>query len=228
MIKALTFDVGGTLAEGEFDLESYRAELLEYLRNLGFGVSPKGYRRVMRSALERLRNHRKKLLEMKFEEFYSGILDGLGVPFRPEILDGVRAIYKRNFPQAPKPGARETLRELGETHKLGVISNSMSGAPRDFLEREGLVGYFRVIIISRDVGIRKPDPRIFSIALQRLGVRPSEAAHVGNSLKEDIAGAKGAGMKAVLVGEEGEPAEVEPDLTVQSITELPSALQKLV
>lgn len=228
MIEALTFDVGGTLAEGEFDLESYRAELIEYLRNLGFEVSPEGYRRVMSSALQRLRDRRRKFLEMKFEEFYSGVLDGLGVPPRQEILDGVQTIYRRNFPQAPKPGARETLRELGKVYKLGVISNSMSGAPRDFLKREGLAGYFEVIIISRDVGIRKPNPKIFSIALQRLGVRPSEAAHVGNSLEEDVAGAKGAGMKAVLVGKGEEPAEVEPDLTVQSITELPSALRRLV
>jgi putative hydrolase of the HAD superfamily len=109
---------------------------------------------------------------------------------------------------------------------MGVVSNTMSGISRDFLEREGLAGYFEVIVLSRDIGIRKPDPRIFSLALQRLGVEASEAAHVGNSVEEDVAGAKGAGMKAVLLGGGKRRTGVEPDLTIRSITELSSALRR--
>lgn len=227
MIRGLTFDVGGTLADGELNRESFQAELLEYLRNLGFEVSPERYRRVMSSALRRLRETREKFLEIKFEEFYSGALDGLRVPPRPEILEGVRRIYGRNFPQVPKTRVRETLRELRETYVLGVVSNSMTGVPRDFLEREGLASYFDAVILSRDVGFRKPDPKIFSIALRKLGLRPSEGVHIGNSFGEDVVGAKRAGMKTVLVGEEERWGEVGPDLTIRSIIELPSALRRI-
>lgn len=226
MIGVLTFDVGGTLADGELNRESYQAELLRYLRDLGFEVSSEGYRKVMRLALQRLEECRRRFLETRFEEFYSEVLDKLGVPPRPEILKRVRTIYGRNFPQVPKLGVHETLRELRKTYKLGVISNSMSGASKDFLEREGLASYFEVIVLSRDVGIRKPDPKIFSIALWRLGVKPSEAVHIGNSPEEDVAGAKGAGMKTVLLGKE-EQAKVRPDLTVRSIADLPSALRRI-
>jgi putative hydrolase of the HAD superfamily len=227
MLEALTFDVGGTLADGELNQESYQAELLEYLQGLGFEISPARYRKVMGSALQRLGKLRERFMEPKFEEFYSEVLDRLRVPSRPEILREIRAIYGRNFPQVLKQGVRETLQDLRGTYKLGVVSNSLSGLPRDFLEKEGLAGYFRVVVLSRDMGIRKPDPRIFHAAMQRLGVEPAEAAHVGNSLEEDVKGAKGAGMKAVLFGEGAGRSEVKPDLVVRSISELPSALQRL-
>jgi HAD superfamily hydrolase (TIGR01549 family) len=226
MIRALTFDIGGTLADGDIDLASYQRELLRYLRGLGFDVGTEEYRRVMGSALRRLAEIRARNIEVKFEEFYSRVLEELRVPLSPEILGEVRMIYGRNFPQTPKPGVREVLRELAESYRLGVVSNTMSGVSRDFLEREGLAGYFEVIVLSRDVGIRKPDPRIFSLALQRLGVEAFEAAHVGNSVEEDVAGAKGAGMKAVLLGGGERRAEVGPDLTIRSIAELPSALRR--
>lgn len=228
MLKAVTFDVGGTLAEGGLDLEAYQRKLLKYLADLGFEVSQEKYQEVMHSALENLRKTRKGLVEVKFEEFYSGVLEALHVPPSPQIIEGVMKIYSENFRMALKPDARDVLSELNKNYELGIISNSMSGLSRDFLAREGLLDYFKVIVVSRDVRIRKPSPEIFRHALELLGAEAHETAHVGNSLEEDVAGAKAAGMRSVLLSSYAiEDAEVEPDLTVPSLDEVPTAISIL-
>ncbi len=228
MLKAVTFDVGGTLAEDGLDLGTYQKKFLEYLADLGFEVSREEYQRAMRSALEDLRKTRERLAEVKFEEFYSGVLRALHVPPSPQVIEGVMRIYSENFRMALKPRARDVLSELKKNYELGIISNSMSGLSRDFLAREGLLDYFKVVVISRDVGVRKPSPEIFRRALELLSVEAHEAAHVGNSLEEDVVGAKAAGMCSVLLSSSViEDAEVEPDLTVPSLDEVPTAISIL-
>jgi putative hydrolase of the HAD superfamily len=63
----------------------------------------------------------------------------------------------------------------------------------------GLGGYLSTVISSADVGLHKPDPRIFEVACQHLGVSASEAVHVGDHHYADVAGAMAAGMTAVLI-----------------------------
>ncbi|MCS7131177.1 MAG: HAD-IA family hydrolase [Hadesarchaea archaeon] len=228
MLKAVTFDMGGTLAEGGLDLRSYQTKLLRYLACSGFEVNREKYQEAMRSALEDLRKARERLMEVKFEEFYSGVLRALQVPPSPRTLEGIMKIYIENFRMVLKPHARDVLSELKKNYELGIISNSMSGLARNFLKMEGLSDYFKVIVISRDVGIRKPSPKVFHRALELLGVEPTEAAHVGNSMEEDVAGAKAAGMRSVLLSScPIEDAEVEPDLTVPSLDEVPAAIATL-
>ena len=228
MLKAVTFDVGETLADGGLDLGTYQKKLLRYLTDLGFEVGQERYQEVMRSALEDLRKTRERLVEVKFEEFYSGVLKALHVPPSPEIIGGIMKIYSENFRMILKPHARDMLLELKKNYELGIISNSMSGLSRDFLAREGLLGYFKVIVISRDVGVRKPSPEVFRRALELLGVEAREVAHVGNSLEEDVAGARAVGMPSVLLSPHAiEDAEVEPDLVVPSLVEVPMAIATL-
>jgi len=105
----------------------------------------------------------------------------------------------------------------------------MSLLPKLFLEESELLEYFEVVVISGEIGYRKPHPRIFQHALKRLGVKPWEAVHVGNSVREDVAGAKGVGMWAIWVRDEGEGGVVgvQPDVVVDSIAEVPRAVRLL-
>lgn len=82
------------------------------------------------------------------------------------------------------------------------------------------------MVLSRDIGIRKPDPRIFRYALERIGVQPGNALHVGDSMKHDVVGARRAGMKTVWIRSEEEIRE-EPDYILCSIRELPGVLKRL-
>ena len=99
--------------------------------------------------------------------------------------------------------AKETLSALKlKGLRLGLISNWQRGL-NCFCEELGIAPYFDVIVSSADVGYEKPDPRIFSEALTRLRTSPEETLHVGDSIDDDIGGAKAAGLDALLVDRRG-------------------------
>ena len=107
----------------------------------------------------------------------------------------------REVPPYLNPEARKALNDLKKRHKsIGLICNTglTSGAGlRQFLADEGVAEYFSLMIFSEEIGIRKPDPRIFHLAAERLGVQPCEIVHVGDNLKADVWGAMNAGLKAI-------------------------------
>lgn len=227
-IKAITMDVGGTLAEGELNRESYQKEVANYLRSLGFDKTTEDYRKATRIAFKELNLRRKRYVEMKFETFCSMILSNLGIPPAHEFIEKMRTIYFECFPQTEKRGAREVLRELSGRYKLAAVSNSMSLAPRRFLEKANFARYFEVIAVSGEIGYRKPHPKIFEYTLEKLGVRPNEAVHVGDSIEEDVSGAKNVGMRTVLISDKKvEKARIGPDLIVNSIFSIHSAIKSI-
>jgi putative hydrolase of the HAD superfamily len=82
--------------------------------------------------------------------------------------------------------------------RAGVISNS-NGTIRSILESLGLAAHLDFVLDSSEVGVEKPDPRIFALALERAGVAPEAAAHVGDLYSVDVLGARAAGIAAVLL-----------------------------
>ena len=118
---------------------------------------------------------------------------------------------------------------------MGVVSNVPPwvrlAVPR-ILERAGFdVNDFDVIVSSRDVGVRKPDPRIFRAALRRLRVPANRSVAVGNRLDTDIAGAHRAGMVAILFSRgdypQPEKALEEPDYRLRSMGGLARLLKRI-
>ncbi len=226
MIKAVTFDFGETLATGKLDAETYREGLLNYLHSLGYEISEAALRGAIGGMLSKLKRMHAKNLELKFEEVYAGVLSKLGVPPREEFLDHVYQLYSVNFYSEIVPGAERVLRILHPKYKLAVISNATSNLCRRILRENSLEKLFQVVVISRDLGIRKPDPRIFHYTLERLRVKPDEAVHVGDSIEQDIIGAKRAGLKAVWIKDEKEEETLgELDCIIHTITELPKTIE---
>lgn len=97
------------------------------------------------------------------------------------------------------PDAVAVLVALQKHKKLGLVSN-FDHPPHvhRVLTNHRLSGYFQSIIISGDVGVKKPDPRIFAPALKETGLQPSEVVYVGDT-EEDVAAAKAAGITPVLI-----------------------------
>ena len=94
----------------------------------------------------------------------------------------------------PLPGAVEAVDELAVRGlRLAVVSNWDVALP-DHLERLGLGRRFDAIVTSAEAGAPKPDPRIFELALERLGVTPERALHVGDAEADEL-GAHAAGMR---------------------------------
>jgi len=94
------------------------------------------------------------------------------------------------------PGALDRARDLG--FRIGVVSNSEGKLPELF-ETVGLAGAFEVIIDSAIVGVRKPDPAIFAMALATLGCDAEQSWYAGDLPAVDVTGAKAAGLNAALI-----------------------------
>jgi len=119
---------------------------------------------------------------------------------------------------------RQVLETCQERFRLGLISN-FDHAPTVYrvLEREGVRDLFQEILISAEVGWRKPRREIFQIALDRMQLAPAEALFIGDSLEIDVAGAKQIGMDAVWLNPEYQPTRQDlatPDHVVACLTDL--------
>ena len=95
---------------------------------------------------------------------------------------------------ALNPGALETLNRLSQHFRLGVITNGYIDSQRGRLEAAGLTDYFDPILISEEVGVAKPDRRIFEMALAQLDMRREDVLYVGDSIGHDHEGCISAGI----------------------------------
>ncbi|HKE11539.1 MAG TPA: HAD family hydrolase [Myxococcota bacterium] len=121
----------------------------------------------------------------------------LDAPGLPELLTEVhmeRMVRCVSVPDHHVP----LLADLHRGLKLGVCSNfTHTPAALRVLEEAGLAPHLDAIVVSEEIGVRKPRKEIFDEALRRLSVSASEAVHVGDNLAADVAGAAGVGMRTI-------------------------------
>ena len=119
------------------------------------------------------------------------------------------------------PDVEPTLEILANQFALGVVTNGNAD-----VRRLGLADYFKFALCAEDIGIAKPDARLFHEALQRGGATAQTAVHIGDHPGDDIAGAQQAGLRAVWFNPTGKSwdAEHAPDAEIRSLTELPGLL----
>lgn len=130
---------------------------------------------------------------------WSGVdLDSAGVDSR-DVSDAVRAAF--DGPVAVRDGADEAIEAARERGSVGVLSNcSVPGLVERTLDRIGSGDRFDAVVASVDVGFRKPDPRAFAAAADRLGVDPADLVHVGDDPETD-GGVAGLGGTVILLEE---------------------------
>ena len=242
-IRALLFDVNGTLIDIETDEwmeEAYRAvgHFLTYqgirlrrgeVRDLYFQVMKEQFAAtaepypefdVVAVWREVLRRHATD---------YTRALDPEKLRQMPRFLAEMqRGVSRKRL--RPFPQTHETLSELQGNFKLAVVSDAQTAWGVPELHAVGLAGFFDPIIISGDFGFRKPDPRLFLAALEKLGVCPQEAVFVGNDYFRDIAGARQVGMKTIFFCPNGNPGpavETQADYLLYAYADLPRALEFL-
>ncbi len=124
------------------------------------------------------------------------------------------------------PEALSVLEDLGRDHRLALVTNGAPDVQREKLERTPLAEHFAAIVISAEIGVGKPDPRIFRAALDSLEVASAEAVMVGDSLERDIVGARRAGLRSVWLDRAGTPVTgpVVADSRIRSLRELGDSL----
>jgi putative hydrolase of the HAD superfamily len=120
----------------------------------------------------------------------------------PDVEEALLAAIRFDaYPEVP--AVLEALRAGGA--RLAVVSN-WDVSLHDVLERTGVRPLVDAVVISAELGAAKPDPAIFRAALGRLSAGADGALHVGDSVEHDVAGARAAGLEAVLVVRDGAAA----------------------
>ncbi|KAF0862220.1 HAD family hydrolase [Pseudomonas sp. LD120] len=119
------------------------------------------------------------------------------------------------------PDVQPTLEALANHFALGVLTNGNAD-----VRRLGLADYFKFALCAEDIGIAKPDARLFHEALHRGEATADSAVHIGDHPGDDIAGAQQAGLRAIWFNPTGKAWEAEraPDAEIRSLKELPALL----
>ncbi len=115
----------------------------------------------------------------------------------------------KTIPLELYPDVQPTLANLQRRgYSMGLISNATADTER-LVKPLGLDRFMSTVVFSGAVGYTKPNPRIFEIAMEKIGCGPGESVHVGDIYEADVVGAKNAGMKGVLIDRLG--AQSGPD-----------------
>lgn len=152
------------------------------------------------------------------------VVSGLGLEVTDANLERLEKILVDATSRAKiDPDAEPVVRELRERgYQIGLITAAWPHPIKRFFVDTSLGNLFDLILNSCETGYVKPDRKIFEVALKELGIKASEAAMVGDSLRADIKGAKSVGMITVLYDQNHEYAEkpAEADYKIKSLREI--------
>jgi len=203
-VKAIGFDLFNTLIMAEPGaLDEAMTRLVEGLAKNGLlpeiGLFKKAYRDA---AIRFIRQASQDGRETHNRFWISAALQNMGyrvLPEDPRISSAVEVYFSAflDFCQ-PVPGTHEMLETLRASYRLGLLSNfTHAPAAVKLIEHLGLSGFFEVVLISGQIGFRKPHPRVFRELLDAFGLDGTELLYVGDDPEADIAGARSAGIRPV-------------------------------
>ena len=219
MIKGYIFDYGGTLDTGghhwgkviwhAYERQQVPVSEAQFREAYVHGERTLGKNPIIQSDFTFRRTLEEKL-RLQFEYLH--------LPLEVKVLDD---LYEHTLAETRK--SREVLLCLKEQYPMVLVSN-FYGNIQTVLEEFGLDGIFSQIIESAVVGVRKPDPRIFSLGVEALGLNPEEVIVVGDSIDKDIIPARQAGCQTVWFRGEGwtdDPVdESVPDRIITDLRDL--------
>ncbi len=188
MIKAVLFDLDGTLLDRASSLEPFLAEQRKrFAHRLGAADVETWRSRFL--ALDQGGHVHKSIVYPALLAEFGGDADAAA-----DLLEDYRQRCCEHA--CGFPGMARTLAALrGRGLKLGIVSNGETDFQMRNIKALGLEGMVDAILISEAEGLRKPDAAIFFRAAERVGARPEECLFVGDNPEADILGAHGAGMK---------------------------------
>lgn len=205
-IRAIFFDAGNTLLYPRLD------ERASDLTAAGFPARVEDFHAAERAAKQKLDEWlwpqiRKGEVPRTIDHYYwaeylASLMRVVGAPETEHarliqlMIEGFRNIRTWSVVMPETPGYLASLNAQG--YFLGVISNSI-GTIDDQLRHEGLRSYFQAVFDSAIVGVEKPHPEIFQLALARAKVAANEAVFVGDTNATDVGGAQLAGLHGVLI-----------------------------
>lgn len=227
MIKAVFFDLYHTLVKYEPPQEELEARAL---KELGVDVSPEALRRPIIAADEFIYNEiaRRPLSYRSQEEKLA-----LYFQYQETVLKEANLKHERQLVLTLLGKMQQTKMNLilfddvaptlTDLKSRGIILGLISNVEQDMSEtltRLRLPSWLEIVVTSQDAGFNKPRPEIFHEALWRAGVLPAEAIYIGDQYQVDVGGAKGAGMKGILIDRNDYYRDINDCPRINSLSEV--------
>lgn len=234
-IRAVVFDVYATLFHNEQDL--WHETFVNIVREQRLPIQPFDLYTRWRAHERGFRQRRVNLKTLEqtqpFESYEEAWRDCFVKVFAESGLPGdpQRAVERCVEGQASRelyPDALPTLESLAGRYKLAALSNADARYLRTLLERDGIYQRLDAVLSSEEAREYKPCPGPFREVLRRLDVAPHEAMYVGDTLLDDVLGAKNVGMRAAWLNRTRaapQPDMPAPDATITSLALLPFVLR---
>jgi 2-haloalkanoic acid dehalogenase type II len=210
-IKAILFDFWGTLAEN------------------GAYSPTRGTLKILRIPMEytefivKFENVFFTKTYPSQEDAFNALCEEFRVRPIPIVISKLIGLWNKNklFAQ-PYPETAEVLQALKDKGlKLAIVSNTQKDAVEEVMAKHDLAKYFDAVVLSYQHGKLKQDGELYEIALKELKVKKTEALIVGDSVETDLAGAKAAGVKGVLIDRKNKREYPEK---IMSLTEIEGML----
>ena len=220
-MRSLLFDYGGTLdADGTTWLDRFRP----IYKEAGLVIPPARFDRFFYDSDDNLHT-RHDLKGLDLAQTVRLQVEDVIKAAAPDRLDLIDPIAGRFVADCRGHFRRLTpvLERLASRYRLGIVSN-FYGNLDGLLAAEGLRPLFSVVADSGVLGVTKPEAAIFLHAAGAVGAAPADCVMVGDSVKRDMKGAEGVGMKRALVFAGGTPPDAGQDWTIRSVAELEAAL----
>ncbi|MFT6464784.1 HAD family hydrolase [Halopseudomonas sp.] len=227
MIRLLTFDLDNTLWETESVVAAAEQTLMAWYAE----HAPQFAERLDSEARKALRHEvlaSDPLLRHRVTDFRIAVMS-LGLTRAGYAEEQVQELTQQGFEVFLEarhaltlfPHAESLLEQLSRRYTLATISNGNAD-----VRRLGLAKYFSVIVSADEVGISKPDPAPFLAALERAGVEPAQALHIGDHPVDDIQGARESGLHTLWFNRTGKSwtDPVRPDGEVSCLSQIPTWL----
>lgn len=231
-IEAIFLDVGNTLRIVIKD-EAFITQSKQQLAELtGAQMSPDAFFELLEERYKVLRKQAKeKLVEASEKEMWTRWMlpDYPAETIAPLSGKLTRLWRDCDGRRLPRPDVKETVLELSRRgYLLGIIANTITETEiPDWLEADGLTEYFKTVILSSKLGIRKPNPEIYWEAARRIGVEPAKCVYVGDNPVRDVEGTRLAGygmmilfLEPATLAKEPPTGEVKPDYSIRDMKDL--------
>ena len=247
-ITTVTFDLWQTLLIDNRELGLRRSDArLEGVRRIlsdcGEEYQPEHISEAYWECYRKCAAIREELLDVSFSEqiaiFVENVSPGLGQRLSPDATSAITQVYANSFLDYPPPAHSDAVNVLKRVQemglRIGMISNTgMTPGTifRTYLDNTGMLNYFDTLTFSDEVRLSKPAKEIFLLTLRAMKTVPEQAVHVGDSVRNDVAGAKHCGLKTVWItgfSEREDPADptTEPDEIVNGLAEVVPAIQRI-
>jgi putative hydrolase of the HAD superfamily len=222
------FDLGQTLVDEWRFIDYLDHKLLELLNGFGAKIDIRNYKAVRDNVIRSRKigngNIRELIIEVSRLVSQHGYERIIADRLEDDIKEGQRKLFRFYY------DAKPTLRVLSQKYMLGIIANQ-SRDILQLLDKFNIRSFFKVIVISSQVNINKPDPRIFQLAMDRAKNNSKHYIMIGDRLDTDISPANKLGMKTIRYTNSlfrlQEPIDKSEMAThiVDRLSEIPDVLQ---